>query len=196
MIIEQNSYLVRPWKEIFEERGLDCRNFRDRVLGIDERIEKKRFMLLPTFFQSEFEYKDVAETFSTLSRLNITAFSNIENLINLCMKKTLRPSNIPSFLYLDNIHQIKWKYRSWTITICDKNSNLQLPMCPKQYWYDMKRTFTENPNMFKIIINNQMQIKNCGKNYLQNLAKIHSKQWSHLGKLNKSGELPDSVYFT
>jgi hypothetical protein len=187
-IIKENSCLVRPWKDIYEERGLDCRQFNNSLPT--HKIEKKRFSFLPTTFQSEFGHKSVAETFYIFKNLNITAFTKIEELINLCLKKTLRPNNIPNFLYINTINETKWRYRHWTIIICDKNSNLQLPMCPKQYYEDMKRTFIQNPSMFKIIINREMDIRNYEKNLLKNFQNTHKKFWSHLGRINKSGELP------
>jgi hypothetical protein len=189
-IIQENSDLLTPWKEIYEERGMDYKQFTDNLHIDTQKIEKKKFILLPTTFQLEFEHKVVAETFYTLRELNITAFTKIEDLITLCIKKTLRPHNIPSFLFLDTINETKWKFRHWTITICDKNANLQLPICPKQYYLDMKRTFIENPTMFQIIINKERDILNYENNLLKNYQTVHNKYWSHLGRINKSGELP------
>src|ERR1700722_8390709 len=91
---------------------------------------------------------------------------------------------------MEKIFAVKWKYRNWTITICDKNSNLQLPMCPRQYYNDMCRTFIENKNMFNIIANSEGCTKETEKSYLRKLQKIHQKQWSHLGNFKKSGQLP------
>jgi hypothetical protein len=187
-IIKENQLFTAPWKLIFREN-----NFNHDLFGNVQNpkiIKKEKFNLVPFTFSPVFPYKNTVEVYYFLKKLNITAFQKLEKFLGLCVKSISEPLKVPEFLLMEKILEVKRKYRKWTITICDKNSNLQLPMCPRQYYNDMCRTFIENKNMFKILANSEGGTKETEKSYLGKLQKIHKKQWSHLGNFKKCGQLP------
>jgi hypothetical protein len=184
------SYPVsKNWQGIYNKSSLLFNNFKDsREREI--KIAKENFIFLPIAFTPIFPYLGTTETFYYLKKINITTFEKLENMLNLCLKPTLTAQNIPPFLKMEKIYDVKWKFRKWTIVSCDKNSNIQLPMCPVQYHKDMKKTFIDNNKMFQIIADTKAKSIEFEKGYLIDLHKTHNRQWTHLGKFKKSGQLP------
>jgi hypothetical protein len=187
-IIKLNRKLTSSWKKIYYDAGFENIFFENVPVESKNLITKEKFNFL-SFTITDFPYRRVTETFYYLQKLNIISFQKLEDLLLFCIQKTKTPSNIPNHLLLENILNVKWKYRHWVIAVCDKNSNLQLPMCPVQYYNDMKRMFIKNTDMFKIVTSTETESKLLELNYLISLQKQHKKVWSHLGKM-KRGELP------
>lgn len=188
-LVRTNENFTAPWREIYFEMGLDYKIFNKENKDKIKIIKKEEFNFLPFNFKTVFPHKQAAETFFYLAQINILAFRKLENLLNSCLVNIKQTKDTPNFLLLENILTVKWKYRNWVITCCDKNSNLQLPICPVQYFNDMQRMFIKNTDMFTLITNTKVKSQDFEQKFLVNLKRLHNKNWKNLGKM-KMGELP------
>jgi hypothetical protein len=186
-ILKAYPDIAAPWQSIYAERKLNL--FFGTNINREKQIEGKNFNFLPFTVTPNFPFKNTVETFYHLNKINITAFKKLENMLGLCLKKTISTTAVPNFLLTEKILEVKWKYRQWVITICDKNPNLQLPMCPVQYHNDMKKMFVDNKSMFKIISSTKYNSDIFEEEYISKLQKKHKKEWSHLGKIKITGDL-------
>ena len=188
---ERFKELLSPWKNIFSQRSLPWPLDSQDSLICTEIIQR-RFQFVPTLITVSFPFEKLIETFYDLTKLDFFAFQNILELFTRCFRKQKILDNIPSFLRLENILDTKWKYRGWVIISCDKNSNLQLPMCPVKYRQDILKTFVQNPLMFRILTTDESSSQTLQEKQLKILFSKYRKHWSSLGNFRKKGELPSA----